>query len=56
MARKTAQLQIRVTPEEKRTIQRLAKQAGQDISSWVLSRVLPEEAERFQELKARVKQ
>src|SRR5688572_19601996 len=50
MPRKTSQLQIRVTPEQKRTLKRLAAAASMDVSSWVLARALPDEAERFQEM------
>ena len=51
MARtKTRQLQIRVTPEQKAALGRLARRAGQDVSSFVLSRVLPSAALRFGEL------
>ena len=53
MASKTEQLQIRVTPEQKRAVKRLAREAGADVSSWVLAQVLPSEAGRFQELAAR---
>lgn len=54
MTPKTEQLQIRVSPEQKRTLQRLAREAGMGVSAWVLSRVLPAEAERFQALAERV--
>lgn len=47
---KTQQLQIRVTPEQKAALARLARRAGQDVSSFVLSRVLPLAAHRFGEL------
>ena len=47
MKPKSAQLQIRVTAEEKAAIQRLAKQAGMDMSTYVLSRVLSPPASRF---------
>lgn len=47
---KTRQLQIRVTPEQKLALARLALRAGQDVSSFVLSRVLPSAALRFGEL------
>jgi hypothetical protein len=47
---KTRQLQIRVTPEEKSTLTRLAERAGQDVSSFVLSRVLPLPALRLDEI------
>ena len=54
MPRKTAQLQIRVSPEQKRTLKRLAADASMDMSSWVLDRVLPKVEERFQELVAAI--
>lgn len=47
MQAKTQQLQIRVTPREKATIKRLASAAGQDLSSYVLSRVVGSEPDRF---------
>jgi uncharacterized protein (DUF1778 family) len=46
---KTAQLQIRVSAADKAAIQRAAKRAGMDMSSYVLSRVLSVAAARFQE-------
>lgn len=46
---KTQQLQIRVTPEQKSALARLARRAGQDVSSFVLSRALPSAALRFGE-------
>lgn len=49
---KSAQLQIRVSPAQKRRLKQLAREAAMDVSSWVLRRVLPDEAERFQELVA----
>ncbi len=48
--RKTEQLQIRVTASQKATLRRLARAAGQDVSSYVLSRALPDHRLRFQEL------
>jgi uncharacterized protein (DUF1778 family) len=48
--RKTGQLQIRVTASEKKTLKHLARRAGQDVSSYVLSRTLPKSRLRFQEL------
>jgi uncharacterized protein (DUF1778 family) len=48
--RKTEQLQIRVTASEKKTLRRLARGAGQDVSSYVLSRALPKPRLRFQQL------
>ncbi len=47
---KSAQLQIRVSPAEKAAIQRAARRAGMDMSTYVLARVLPAGARRFQEL------
>jgi hypothetical protein len=47
---KSSQLQIRVSPAEKAAIQRAARRAGLDMSAYVLSRVLPAPARRFQEL------
>jgi hypothetical protein len=49
---KTAQLQVRVSPAEKAAIQRAARRAGMDMSSFVLGRLLPPAAGRFQELTA----
>jgi len=49
-ATKSAQLQIRVSPAEKAAIQRAARRAGLDTSAYVLARVLPALARRFQEL------
>lgn len=50
MVTKTEQLQIRLTPDQKATLRRKAERAGQDVSSYVLSRVLPAASERFFEL------
>ncbi len=50
MRGKTDFLQIRVTPAEKTALRRLADQAGQDVSAYVLSRALPAARLRFQEL------
>jgi uncharacterized protein (DUF1778 family) len=47
---KAEQVQIRVTAEEKTVLKRLARAAGQDLSSFVLSRALPQHRLRFQEL------
>ncbi len=44
---KSAQLQIRVSPAEKAAIQRAAREAGLDMSAYVLARVLPAPAQRF---------
>jgi hypothetical protein len=50
MGTKSQQLQIRVTPEQKAALKRLAKGAGQDVSSYVLSRTLPDSGVRFAEI------
>lgn len=47
---KTEQLQVRVTAAEKAALKRLARGAGQDLSSYVLSRALPKPRLQFQEL------
>jgi hypothetical protein len=44
---KTSQLQIRVTPGQKARLKRLAASAGQDVSTYVLGRVLPADEQRF---------
>jgi hypothetical protein len=44
---KSAQLQIRVTPAQKATLERAARAAGTDMSTYVLNRVLPELSRRF---------
>lgn len=41
MARRSQQIQIRVTPGEKTTLKRLARRAGQDLSSYCRGRTLP---------------
>ena len=47
MSTKTQQIQIRVSPAEKRAIRDLAARAGQDLSTYVLGRVLPAGYARF---------
>jgi hypothetical protein len=47
---KSEQMQLRVSREEKRAIQRAAAQAGMDMSAYVLSRVVSAPTARFQEL------
>ena len=44
---KTTQLQIRVSPAQKRQIQALARAAGSDMSSFVLAQVLPDTRAQF---------
>ncbi len=50
MSTKTQQLQIRVSPEQKRAIRRRAERAGQDLSTYVLARVLSDGMNRFAEI------
>lgn len=50
MSRRSAFVQIRVTPEEKATLLDLAGSAGQDLSRYVLSRALPAHRLRFEEI------
>lgn len=50
MRGKSQQLQIRVAAAEKKAIQKAAAQAGMDMSGWVLSKLFPPGALRFQEL------
>jgi len=50
MSRKTQQLQIRVSPEQKLAIRRQAERAGQDLSTYVLARVLSVGRSRFAEI------
>lgn len=51
---KTQQLQIRVTPEEKKAIKREADKARRDVSSWVLEKCLKRRGEDFLELTRRL--
>jgi Antitoxin ParD len=44
---KTSQLQIRVTPQQKEALRRLAHLAGQSVSSYVLAQALPPAHEDF---------
>ena len=50
MAGRSSQLQIRITPEQKEVLKRLSRQAGQDMSAYVLSRALPDARMRFARL------
>jgi uncharacterized protein (DUF1778 family) len=50
MTFKSQHLQIRLTPAQKKRLRRLADAAGQDLSGYVLSRVLPSSQKRFEEL------
>ena len=47
---KSAQLQIRVSPDQKHRIKAKAYQAGEDVSQWVLRRLLPECADELQSM------
>lgn len=47
---KTEQLQIRLTPSQKASLRRRARLAGQDLSTYVLSRVAPAAGGRFEEI------
>ncbi|MEO8335645.1 MAG: hypothetical protein ABI664_11770 [bacterium] len=47
MAPKSQHLQIRVTRAQKSAMRRQAREAGLDVSAYVLSRVLPADEERF---------
>lgn len=49
---KTTQLQIRVSPSEKRAIQGAARRAGMAVSAYVLDRLLPAASAQFQHLAA----
>jgi hypothetical protein len=47
---KSSQLQIRLSPVDKRHIDALAKRAGLPVSAWVLSRLLPPSASTFERI------
>lgn len=47
---KTEQLQLRVSRQQKLAIKRQARLAGQDVSKWVLSRLLPPQADELRGL------
>jgi hypothetical protein len=44
---KTSQLQIRVSPAQKAALRRRAREAGMDVSSYVLARAMPREDARL---------
>lgn len=50
MGTKSSQIQIRVSPEQKAALERLAREAGQSVSAYLLSRALPRARIRFGEL------
>ncbi|MCX7064305.1 MAG: hypothetical protein NT024_06995 [Proteobacteria bacterium] len=47
---KSLQLQIRLSPRDKRRIEARARQAGLAVSAWVLGRLLPSAAAEFERL------
>jgi len=47
---KTAQIQIRVTPAQKRELVRRARSAGLDLSAWMLERLIPSRQAAFEKL------
>ncbi len=47
---KTEQLQIRLSPEQKSRIRQSARQAGMGMSAWILERLHPRKARKFQSL------
>ena len=47
---KSEQLQIRVSPEQKARIKKQALLAGEDVSKWVLLKLLPPDADKLQHL------
>ncbi|MBQ73880.1 MAG: hypothetical protein CMQ20_02505 [Gammaproteobacteria bacterium] len=47
---KSEQLQIRVNPEQKARIKKQALLAGEDVSKWVLLKLLPPDSDEFQHL------
>jgi len=53
---KSEQLQIRVSPAQKRLLQERARQAGQSVSTYVLARCAPPLLLRFEELTASMRQ
>jgi hypothetical protein len=50
MTAKTQHLQIRVTPHQKAALKRQASASGRDVSSYVLSRLVPPEQDRFAQI------
>lgn len=54
MPAKTSQLQIRVTPEQKRAIQRAAREKGSDVSAFILGEVLAQQENEFRRLTRRL--
>lgn len=52
MSTKSEFVQIRVRPDQKAALKRRAEQAGEDLSGYVLTRLLPTERSRFEEIVA----
>ncbi len=52
MQSKTEQMQVRLSPREKKLIQQAAKRANMNMSDWVLKKLLPDLQARFQVLVA----
>jgi hypothetical protein len=50
MRTRSSFVQLRVTPHEKAALRQLSRAAGQDLTSYVLSRALPANRLRFQEI------
>ena len=50
MPKKSDYLQIRVSPREKAALRRRAAQADQDLSTYVLTSLLPDERRRFEDV------
>jgi len=50
MTTRSAHVQIRVTPQQKAALKRLAAASGQDVSAYILSRTLPADRLRFEEI------
>ncbi len=50
MSARTHFVQIRVTPDEKAALKRLARSSGQDLSNYMLSRSLPANRLRFEDI------
>jgi len=48
--KKTSQIQLRVTPAEKKELTRRARAEGMDLSSWMLGRLVPPARARLQQL------
>jgi uncharacterized protein (DUF1778 family) len=51
---KTSQLQIRVTPQEKRQLRARAAAAGLDVSTYVLTRALPRDSDAITQIVRRI--